>query len=254
MPRPERSLRLEAVVLRHSDWGEADRMLSLFTKEQGKLRAIAKGVRRLRSRKAGHLEPFTRVALLLARGRDLWIVTQAETVDAYLPLGGDLVRTSYAAYVIELLDRSTYEEGENPPLYKLLIETLQRVAYEEDVFLAVRFYEIRLLDLLGFRPDLFHCVVCRSDITAQDQYFSLGMGGVVCPNCRKKISETDLRPVSTDALRFLRHFQRSAYPAASRAKIIPHVQNEIEALMQAYMTYVLERGLKTPAFIKAVRK
>jgi len=68
MPSRERTFRVEAVVLRHSDWGEADRLLSLYSREQGKLRAVAKGVRKVRSRKAGHLEPFTRVSLLLARG------------------------------------------------------------------------------------------------------------------------------------------------------------------------------------------
>src|SRR5512147_531639 len=105
MPNREHTLKVEAVVLRHSDWGEADRLLGLYSREQGKLRAVAKGARKLRSRKAGHLEPFTRVSLLMARGRDFWIVTQAETVDAYLPLRDDLVRTSYAGYVVELLDR-----------------------------------------------------------------------------------------------------------------------------------------------------
>ena len=99
MARQERNIRVESVVLRHSDWGEADRLLSIYTREHGKLRAIAKGARKMRSRKAGHLEPFTRVTLMLARGRDLWIVTQAETVDPYLPLGEDLVRMGYAAYV-----------------------------------------------------------------------------------------------------------------------------------------------------------
>ncbi len=88
-----RSFRVEAVVLRHSDWGEADRLLTLYTRERGKVRAIAKGARRIRSRKAGHLEPFTRVTLQLAKGRDLLIVTQADTLDAYLPLGANLVKT-----------------------------------------------------------------------------------------------------------------------------------------------------------------
>src|SRR5512145_916664 len=124
MSNQPRSQRVEAVVLRHSNWGEADRMLTLFTRELGKLRVVAKGARRVRSRKAGHLEPFTRVALMLARGRDLWIVTQAETVDAYLPLRENLEQIANASYVIELLDRFTYEEGANRPLYQLLVETL----------------------------------------------------------------------------------------------------------------------------------
>ncbi len=136
----ERSIRVEAVVIRHSNWGEADRLLVLFTRERGKVRAIAKGVRKMHSRKAGHLEPFTRVSLQLARGRDLWIVTQAETVEPYLQIREDLVRTAYASYVVELVERFTYEEGSSIPLYQLLQETLKRIATEEDCFLAVRFY------------------------------------------------------------------------------------------------------------------
>ena len=79
--REAHSFRVEAVVLRHSDWGEADRILTLYTRERGKVRAIAKGARKIRSRKAGHLEPFTRVTLQLAKGHDLLIVTQADTLD-----------------------------------------------------------------------------------------------------------------------------------------------------------------------------
>ena len=113
MPRRERSYRVEAVVLRHMDYGEADRLLGLYTREGGKVRAIAKGVRKIRSRKAGHLEPFTRVALQLAQARELPIVTQAETIDAYLAMRDDLVKTGYAAYVVEMVDRFLFEEGEN---------------------------------------------------------------------------------------------------------------------------------------------
>ena len=120
MTNRERTQQVEAVVLRHSDWGEADRILVLYTRETGKLRAIVKGARKLSSRKAGHLEPFTRVRLMLARGRDLWIVTQAETVDAYLSLREDLQRIGQASYVVELLDRYTYEEGANRQMYTLL--------------------------------------------------------------------------------------------------------------------------------------
>jgi hypothetical protein len=138
MPNRQRSQRVEAIVLRHSDWGEADRMLGLFTRELGKVRAVAKGARKARSRKAGHLEPFTRVSLLLARGRDAWIVTQAEAVEPHLALREDLVRVGYAAYVVELLDRFTYEEGENVALYRLLTETLQRLDTEPAAAFCVR--------------------------------------------------------------------------------------------------------------------
>ena len=120
-----RSFRATAVVVRHADWGEADRLLTLYTREQGMVRALAKGARKITSRKAGHLQPFTHITVQLARGRDLLVVTQVETVNAFLPLHDDLTKTGQAAYVIELLYRFSYEEeGGNPTVFKLLVETL----------------------------------------------------------------------------------------------------------------------------------
>lgn len=250
--RRQRSFRVEAIVLRHQDYGEADRLLVLLTQEKGKLHAIAKGVRKPASRKAGHLEPFTCVSLQLARGRDLMIVTQAETVEAYLPLREDLLLASYASYVVELLDRFTYQEGEADQLYRLLKRTLARLCSTADAVKVVRYYEIRLLDLLGFRPQLFTCVHCKEEIQPQDQYFSDELGGVLCPQC--KYVAPDVHPISMPALKFLRHFQRSNYKDAMRAKISPRTAREMELLMQRYLTYHLERGLNTPAFIKRVKR
>jgi DNA repair protein RecO (recombination protein O) len=252
MPSAVRNLSTEVVVLRHNDWGEADRLLVLFSREAGKLRAIAKGVRKMRSRKAGHLEPFTRVKLMLARGRDFWIVTQAETVDGYPAMREDLLRTGYAAYTIELLDRFTYEEGENRALYDLLTTTLERVNTLPDPFPAVRYYEIRLLDLLGFRPELQRCVRCDAEIKPENQYFDALHGGVVCPRCVDRTPTA--RPVSMHALRILRHYQRSSFRDALKAEISPAVRRELEALLNYYLTYLLERKLNSPVFIQEVRR
>jgi DNA repair protein RecO (recombination protein O) len=247
-----RSFRLEAVVLRHNDWGEADRILGLYTLEMGKLRALAKGVRKLRSRKAGHLEPFTRVNLLLARGRDMPLITQAETVDPYLPLHEDLSGATYASYVVELLDRFTYEEGENRDLYRLLVETLSRLCKLKERDLVLRYYEIRLLDLVGFRPRLFQCVRCGAEIRPEDQYFSALLGGELCPRCG---SQTEgAQPISMNALKYLRHYQRSSFGEAGRARLNPALNQELETIMQHYMTYLLERSLNTPAFLRRLRK
>jgi DNA repair protein RecO (recombination protein O) len=247
------SFRLEAVVLRHSDWGEADRLLVLFTREQGKVRAIAKGARKVTSRKAGHIEPFTHVKLQLGKGRDLLIVTQAETIDAFSALREDLTRTGYASYVIELLDRFTPEgEAGVPALFRLLTETLSRLASEADPWLAVRYYEMRLLDFLGFRPQLFQCANCGREILPEDQFFSFSAGGAVCPRCGQGLK--GLGPISVEALKYLRHFQRSSYRDASRAQPDAETRREVEALMQGYFTHLLERELNTPGFMRDIRK
>jgi DNA repair protein RecO (recombination protein O) len=252
MPSSERTLRAEVVVLRHNDWGEADRLLVLFSREAGKLRAVAKGVRKLRSRKAGHLEPFTHVKLMLAAGRDFWIVTQAETVDAYLPVREDLVRTAYAAYVIELIDRFTYEEGQNRLLFQLLVDTLSRVSLLEDPFPAVRYYEIHLLDLLGFRPELNFCVRCGAEIRPEAQFFDADRGGVLCPRCGQNTPTA--RAISLPVLKYLRHFQRSTFQEANRAALAEPARGELEALMNYYLTYLLERRLNSPSFLHEVRR
>jgi DNA repair protein RecO (recombination protein O) len=254
------SLRVEAVVLRHSDYGEADRILTLYTRQLGKTRAIVKGARKLTSRKAGHLEPFTHVKLQLATGRDLFIVSQADTVDAYLPLREDLLLTGHASYVMELLDRFTYEDNlEHPTLFRLLTETLARLASKPDAstsfsagpWLAVRYYEMRLLDELGFRPRLFECANCGREIQPEDQFFSFSAGGVICPTCGRGLP--NLTSISVDALKYLRHFQRSSYGEASRARPSLEVQKEAETLMQGYFTYLLERELNTPGFLKRIK-
>jgi len=252
MPRTERSLKVEAVILRHSDYGEADRLLTIFTREQGKLRAIAKGVRKMQSRKAGHLEPFTQVSLMLAQGHDLWIVTQAEAVQLFQPLREDLTLIGYAGYVVELLDRFTYEEGQNWQLFDVLVATLGRLASEGDPFVPIHYYEMRLLDLMGFRPLLFECALCGKKIKAEDQYFSAEKGGVLCPDCGLQVNL--VRPVSMDALRYLRHFQRSTYAEAKRADPGQDTREEVEALLNYYFTYLLERSLNSPEFIHQVQR
>lgn len=253
MPTDFRSLRAEAIVIRHSDFGEADRLVTLYTREQGKLRAVAKGVRKIASRKAGHLEPFTRVKLQLARGRDMFIVTQAETVDAYSSLREDLSLTGYAAYVLELLDRFVPdEESASPSLYRLLTETLSHLATESNPWLTLRSYEMRLLDLLGFRPQLQDCANCGNEIQAEDQFFSAALGGAVCPRCGHGLP--GLWPISVEALKYLRHFQRSDYRAAMRARPDAETQKEIETVMQGYFQFLLERELNTPGFIKRIKE
>ena len=248
----ERSIRVDGVIIRHSDFAETDRLLTIFTRETGKVRAIAKGVRKARSRKAGHVEPFTRANLQLARGRDLFILTQAESIEGYAALREDLILLGYASYIIELIDRSTSDDEENRSLYNLLIQTLSRLNRGDDPDLATRYFEIRFLDYVGFRPQLLFCAQCKTKIQAEDQFFSANQGGVICPNCGQLLPEA--RPISMSALKFLRHYQRSSYREAARASIPGTVFNEMENLMQYYIVSNLERSLNSPIFLRRVKE
>lgn len=252
MPREARSQRVEAIILKHSDFGEADRLLTLFSREQGKLRALAKGARKPGSRKGGHLEPFSRARLQLASGRDLYIVSQAEAIEVHSELSRSLEILGYAAYAAELADKFSLEGEAQPGLYRLLAETLTRLAGGQGGQLAVRFYEVRLLDQVGFRPELQECLGCREQIQPVDQFFSFEQGGVLCPRCGRGRSGS--RPISMPALKVLRHLQRSTFTQGLRAKPGPSLEQELESLMNAYITYLAERSLNTPRFLERVRR
>jgi len=250
-PREIRSYRTQAIVLGHKDYGEADRILKIFTFEKGKITVIAKGVRRIRSRKAGHLEPFTRVNLQLAKGRNMDIVTQAETVDNYAGLRTDLQRVGYASYVVEVLDRFTYEEGQNIAIFRLLANTLKRVESHPMPATVAHYYELRLLDLVGFRPQLFECVDCGKPIQAEDQYFSPLAGGVACPRCGK--ARPEAWPVGKDTLRYFRHLQRSTWEQIESLAIPEDIEPVLGDLIQRYISYILERKLNSPEFLREIQ-
>ena len=139
-------------------------------------------MRKVRSRKAGHLEPFTRVELQIAHGHDLDVITQAQALDLHTGLHLDLERFGYAAYV-ELMDRFTVQEGESRGLYRLLVDTLDRLSETFEPAAVVNYYQLRLLDLLGYRPELFRCLGCGAEVRPVDQHFSAAAGGVLCPEC-----------------------------------------------------------------------
>jgi len=252
MPSRERTYRTEAIVLRRKDFGEADRLLTLFTPEEGKIRVLAKGIRKPRSRKAGHLELYTRSNLLLAKGRDMDIITQAATVEAYRPMREDLLRSTYGSYCIELLDRFTPDEAENKPLYDLLAEALGWLSQTNDLALVTRYYELQLLGMSGYQLELFNCVVGGEKIIAEDQFFSPADGGVVCPHCGET-REGAFR-ISLSALKVLRHMMRSPYEVVRELKLGPAVHAEIERVALRTITYHLERQLKSVEFLKLVQR
>jgi len=249
MAERPRSFRVTALVLRHLDWGEADRLLTLYTRETGKLRVIGKGLRKIRSRKAGHLEPFTLVTAQLAQSSALPLVTQVETLDAHLLLRDSLSLTALAAYTVELLDRFTYEEeGGHPKLFDLLQATLTRLETLSDPWIALRYYEIHLLEEAGFRPQLTLCARCARLIQPEDQFFSSPYGGALCPSCGA--AEPVSRKVSLNALRYLRHLQRSAFASVQTLSLPSEIHDEIEVLLHNHIAALLERELNTPRFLR----
>jgi DNA repair protein RecO (recombination protein O) len=241
----------EAVVIRRSDLGEADKILTIFTPHFGKLRVVAKGVRKVTSRLAGHVELFTRSQMLLAKARNLDIVTQSETIDAYRPMHDDLSRVAHAYYAAELLDALTPDALENYPVYKLMTDVFQLLSEDPNPDRVLRWFEVQLLGYMGYAPELSKCVECRNDLTPTVNAFSPALGGVICAGCRRAGVGRDL---SVNALKVLRLMQRNGHSAVSRLRVDSALNDELQAVTQSYITYILERELRSAHFVRSISK
>ena len=243
--------RTEAIVLKRVDLGETDRILTLYTPRMGKMRAVAKGVRRLTSRLAGHVELFNHSAMLLAKGRNLDIVTQSQTIESFMKLRDDLWRMTYAYYVAELLDQLTEENLENYPVFELLLVTLKRLAEDRNPETTVRFYEMGILGHLGYQPELHNCVQCRRQLEPKGSFFSAAAGGVLCPECGRL--EPTAKAMTLAAFKMLRLLQSGNYELASRVKVDEALRRELESLLRGCVQFLVERELKSTAFMNSLR-
>ena len=251
MVRRERLYRTEGIVLREVDYAEADRILTLLT-PGGKVSVLARGIRRATSRKVGHLGLFYRARLMLARGRNLDIVTQAESLEEFEGLRTDLLRFTYACYAGELLGLFAQEDEESEALYDLMTQGLRWFATEGDLRLWARFFELRLLSYAGYRPELFSCVGCHQAIQPVTNFFSAEQGGILCERCASRGPRS--RSVSLSAQKVLRYLQTrdDAQVRALQLREATHV--EIEALLQHYLEYILEREVRSLAFLRRLRR
>ena len=246
MAKP-RNYQTEAIIIKKTKLGEADRIFTLYTPHLGKIQGFAKGVRRPRSKLAGHLELLTHSLVSLARGRNLDTITGSQTINSFLPLKSDLDLASYALYLTELVNKFTPDEAENQPLFQLLLETMQQLCQANNKELVLRYFELQLLDKVGYRPQLQQCVTCQAPLEPVTNYFCPDAGGMLCPNCRP--GQPLGYPLSPEALKVLRFLQASDYPTAQRLKLTPELSHQLEILMRDYQRYLLEREIKSTAWL-----
>ncbi len=251
IPLQERLYRTDAVVLGRIDYGEADRILTIYTPHRGKFRVIAKGVRRPLSRLGPHLEYFTRSRLMLAKGRDLDTVTAAETVDAHLGLRADLDAYGHASHMAEILNRLTQDRQENEPVYDLLASSLRLLADGVDPFVVTRHYEWALLALLGYKPELYRCVACVAELAATANAFSSRLGGALCPRCRT--ADAGSRSLSVNAQKVLRALDRDGLARVAKLPLDAGLRNELEGALGDYLRHLAERDLASLKVWRALR-
>jgi DNA repair protein RecO (recombination protein O) len=159
---------------------------------------------------------------------------------------------SRALYACELLDKFTEPRSEHFGLYRLLLDTLRRLSTRDDMEAPVRYYEMSLLDAMGYRPELEDCVSCRSRLAAVTNYWSAAAGGVVCPSCRTE--ETAVRPISANAVKVMRLLLHGSFSDVAAIRIDGELGAELERSLLEYARWVLERDVRSAAFIDTLRR
>ena len=233
----------EAVVLRNQKLGEADRIITMLTRRHGKVRAVAKGIRRTKSKFGASLEPSTHVDLQNYQGRELDIVTQAEIIDSYASMRTDYERYTIGTTMLEAVERLTEERESALRLFLLLVSGLRALdAAEHDATLVLDAFLLRSLAISGYEPSLAGCARCSTP--GPHRSFAVAAGGVVCQSCRPAGAASPA-PATVELLADLLSGEWAGPDASDR-----RTRREGSGLVAAYFEYHLDRRLRALALVE----
>ncbi len=240
--------RTEALVLRSRKYAETDSLLTLLTQKRGKVKAIAKGVRKSKSSLRGGVQLFTHNEMLLYEGRNLDIVTQSQCLEAFTTVQDDMAAMTAACYWCELLDSFVPEGEKDIRLFMLALAGFHILAldYQE---LVMRALEIKLLFQLGYMPDLVHCVSCGRSLQGEQQIaFSARRGGVLCATCL----EGDALAFTPEALKIWQQLQQLEFSKLKRLKVTSSGLHILDEVLEKFLLVQLERPLKSRPILKEI--
>lgn len=240
----------EAIIIGGHDLAEADRIVVFYTKASGKVRAVAEGARRIRTKFGGSLQLFTQGRLVYFErpNRTLHKINEFAVIRSHQPLREDLDRIALGSTAVEAVAAGV-EEGEGfPDLYRLLAEGLDVLEGATRPALVLQGFTLHLLRLLGYLPELSKCVRCRESVASSTAaHLSPGQGGLLCVRCRPAVA--DALPVSSEALGFLRGASGATLRVMDRISILPQVLQEVSEVLEAFLRHVLGRRLRSHDFL-----
>lgn len=249
MSTPSRSYKTSAIVLRGRTYGEADRILTLFTSERGKIDAIAKGVRRTKSHLAGRLEFANEVALGMHRGRNLDVVVSADNVEAHWRNLVAPERYAAANLIVEMVDAFCEPDLPMPDVYELLSGALRALGTSDDPLSLVPRFSLRLLEALGLAPPVDACIRCGASLTGRTAWLDLEQGGFSGEECRVSWREVQtLDEADVENLRALAAPRGGTIRPAMRAT--RRVAQAIEALVNHHLGRRPKAGLHALEFVR----
>lgn len=245
-----RTYRCQSIVLRRVNVGEADRIITLYTREKGKLAAVAKGARKGLSKLSGATELFTFGKYFLASGRELDILTQAEIKEPFPTIRTDLKRIAYATYFVELINNLIEEREPNYDLFDTLLSALYLLEGGVDPEIVGRYFELQVMSMLGYRPELDRCIRCDAEPITDQVAFSPSLGGRVCPECGP-IPE-DVIYLSKESADAIRRLLAADARTVRDIQLKDEIKEEVGRAMRWHVRYRLDRELKSAEFIHSL--
>ncbi len=245
-----RTYSVSAIVLRRIDLGEKDRILTIFTRELGKLSAVAKGSRRPGSKLAGASEPLTYSKLFLSIGKELDIITQADIRESFPNVKADIRSIAYGIYILELVYSFLDEREPNSDLFDTLLSALYILESGTDPEITTRYFELHLLHHLGYEPNFECCINCGKKPGLKDIAFSPSKGAIICTNCGPLPIDAILIP---GAMLSYVHALRKAAPNRLKDMKIPRgARRDLSRTLKWHIRHRLEHSLKSTSFIDAL--
>ncbi|MFO7152214.1 MAG: DNA repair protein RecO [Bacillota bacterium] len=239
----------EAVVVGYRDLGEADRILTLFSPEKGKIHAVARGVRRPRSPLMAGTQLFSYSKFLLVEGKNLDSVSQCELKESFFKIREDLDRMAYGAYFAELLRLSTRECDKSEEVFRFFLKTLFLLEVWEDLPLMARAFELKLMALLGFAPQVFCCVNC-GEKRMENAWFGSLSGGILCEKCKDR-DEKAIK-ISKETLAVMRHILKKRYEELAKLQVNSQIKGELKKVNLDFVLHQLERKPRTLRFLEDI--
>jgi DNA repair protein RecO (recombination protein O) len=239
----------QAIVLKHIPLGEADYLLTLYTPDNGKIKAVARGSRKMKSKLGGHVEPLMHTSFVLSTGRNLDVVSQADVIDGFRSIREDIQSLNVALYMMELVDKITEENQSNNNIYKLMLDCMHSLAKDPSPTL-LQYFQLKTIEYSGFRPELYNCVECSNNIEASKHRFSLDYGGVLCLNC--KPSGMNILPLSLATLKVLRFFLTHDLSNIQKLRVYGDNLLELNRIIKNILDYILDREVKSSTFLSHI--
>jgi len=241
----------KGIIIKRSDFGEADKLITIFTDSEGKLKLKAKGIRWIFSKNKGHLELFTYSDLIIANGKEIDTLASAYTIESFKNIKNDLKKTATAYYFAEVCDKLTLEKEKNAKIFELLLECLRYLDKDGIKPLLRYYFELRLLSYLGFRPELSVCVQCRKHLQPTFNFFSYKLGGVLCSACSIKMDPKSVK-ISKNTIKTLRILLSYNLETVLKLKIDKEIEKEIQTVSEKFLQYIAEKEFKSPKFMKEI--